>query len=64
MAWQKEAGYNKRARVEAAIGRYKRVIGNRLRSRTDCRRATGTAIAAHVLNQMLEFGRPISIRVA
>ena len=27
MAWQKVSGYNLRARVEATIGRYKRVIG-------------------------------------
>ena len=64
MAWQKASGYDKRARVEAAIGRYKRVIGDGLRSRTDHRRGTEVAIAVHVLNQMLEFGRPISVRVA
>ena len=64
MAWQKETGYDKRARLEAAIGRYKRVIGDGLRSRTDHRRGTEVVIAVHVLNQMLEFGRPISLRVA
>jgi hypothetical protein len=64
MAWQKVSGYNKRARVEAAIGRYKRVVGDGLRSRTDHRRRTEVAIAVHVLNQMMEFGRPNSIRVA
>jgi hypothetical protein len=26
-AWQKASGYNVRAKVEASIGRYKRVIG-------------------------------------
>ena len=64
MAWQKASGYNKRARVEAAIGRYKRAISDGLRSRTDCRRATEVAIAVHVLNHMLEFERPISVRIA
>jgi len=63
MAWQKASGYNKRARVEAAIGRYKRVIGDGLRSRTDGRQTTEVAIAVHVLNQMLEPGRAISIPV-
>jgi hypothetical protein len=53
---QKASGYNNRARVEAAIGRYKRVVGDGLRSRTDYRRRTEVAIAVHVLNQMLEFG--------
>jgi hypothetical protein len=35
MARQKAGGYNLRAKVEASIGRYKRVIGDALRSRTD-----------------------------
>ena len=30
MGWQKASGYNKRSRVEAAIGRYKQVIGDGL----------------------------------
>jgi hypothetical protein len=64
MGWQKASGYNKRARAEAAISRYKRVIGDALRSRTDPGRATEVAIAARALNRMLELGRPESVRVA
>ena len=58
MAWQKASGYNWRALVEADISRFKRVIGDGLRSRTDRRRATEVAIAVSALNQMLELGRP------
>jgi hypothetical protein len=58
MGWQKASGYNLRAKVEAAIGRYKRVIGDAPRSRTDATEATEVAIAAAALNRMLEFGRP------
>jgi hypothetical protein len=50
--------------VEAAISRYKRVIGDALRSRTDRRQATEVAIAVRVLNRMLELGRPESVHVA
>ncbi len=64
MGWQKAAGYNRRARAEAAVGRFKRVIGDGLRSRTDRRRATEVNVAVHALNRMLEFGRPRSVRVA
>src|SRR5215216_5984701 len=64
MAWQKASGYNRRARAEAAISRYKRVIGNALRSRTDQRRASEVAIAVEVLNRMLVLGRPDSVRIA
>jgi hypothetical protein len=64
MGWQKASGYNHRALVEAAISRYKRVIGDTLRSRTDHRQATEVAIAVHALNRMLELGRPESVRIA
>jgi Transposase DDE domain len=56
MGWQKASGYNLRALVEADIGRYKRVIGDALRSRTDARPATEVEIAARALNRMLELG--------
>src|ERR1700677_4385679 len=58
MAWQKASSYNLRAKVEASIGRYKRVIGDALRSRTDQTEATEVAIAAAALNRMLGLGRP------
>src|SRR3954469_17006050 len=45
MGWQTASGYNWRARAEAAIGRFKRVIGDGLRSRTDERRATEMDVA-------------------
>src|SRR5215217_1924244 len=63
-AWQKASGYTTRARAEATIGRYKRVIGDRLRSHTEERRATEVDVAVHVLNRMLELGRPTYVRIA
>ena len=63
-AWQNASGYTKRARVEAAICRFKQVIGEGLRSRTDDRRTIEVQVAVHVLNRMLELGRPISVRLA
>lgn len=62
--WQKASGYTKRARAEAAIGRFKQVIGDALRSRTDERRATEVDVAVHALNRMLELGHLISVRIA
>jgi hypothetical protein len=64
MGWQKTSGYTRRALVETAISRFKRVIGSALHSRTDRRRATEVAIAVQALNQMLELGRPKSVRIA
>src|SRR5829696_6816075 len=63
-AWQKAFGYTTRARAEATIGRFKQVIGDGLRSRTDQRRGTEVEVAVHALNRMLELGRPESVRIA
>jgi hypothetical protein len=62
MSWQKASGYNKHAKVEAAIARWKHVIGDGLRSRRDERRSTEVDVAVHVLNCMLELGRPSYVR--
>jgi hypothetical protein len=63
MGWQRASGYNWRALVEADIGRYKRVIGDALRSRTEGRQTTEVAIAVASLNRMLELGRPEYVRL-
>jgi IS5 family transposase len=63
MAWQKASGYNLRAKVEASNGRYKRVIGDALRSRTDQTEAAEVAIAVAALNRMLGLGRPNYVRI-
>ena len=64
MTWQKASGYNKRARVEATMGRWKQVIGDELRAHTDERRATEVAVAVHAFNRMLELERPNYVRIA
>ena len=64
MGWQRASGYNWRALVEADIARWKRVIGNGLRSQAAGRQATEVAIAADVLNRMLDLGRPGYVRIA
>ncbi len=54
----------KRAQARTAVARWKRPIGDRLRSHTDERRATEVDVAVHVLNRMLELGRPTYVRTA
>ncbi len=51
------------SRIEASIGRYKQVVGDGLRFHKDKRRASDVPVAVHVLNRMLELGRPISVRI-
>ncbi len=64
MAWQKSSGYNSRALVEAAISRYERIIGGRLRAWTLLTQQTEVAIAVQVLNRMAKLGMPVTQRVA
>ena len=64
LGWQKASGYNRRALAEAAMSRYKRVIGDALRSRADPGRAAEVAVGARVLNRMPELGPPESVRFA
>lgn len=63
IAWQTTSGYNRRAKVEAAIGRWRQVIGDGLRARLDERRMTEVEVAVHVLNRVLELGRPSYVRI-
>ena len=64
MSWQTASGYNRRARVEATMNRWKQVIGDELRAHADERRTTEVAVAVHALNRMLDLGRPNYVRIA
>ena len=62
MNWQTASGYNRRAKIESAMSRYKRVIGDTLKSRNDPRPVTEVAIAVKSLNRMNELGRAKFVR--
>jgi hypothetical protein len=53
-----------RSHYQQLLSRWKRVIGDSLRFRTEDRRNTGTAIAVRILNHRLDLGRPDPVRVA
>jgi hypothetical protein len=48
--------------VETAIGRYKSLIDERLRSHGDAARRAEAVVGAAVLNCMLDAARPNSVR--
>lgn len=62
LAWQTATGYGKRARVETTMGRYKELIGPRLRARDPAAQQTEVTIGVAVLNRMLAAGKPHSVR--
>jgi hypothetical protein len=58
MAWQRDSGYNERARVEGQFARWKQVIGDGLRFHSDEARATEVAIAAQIARPWTPELRP------
>ena len=62
MGWQDETDYGQRALVETAMGRYKAIIGPRLRARSFSGQKAEAAVGVAVLNRMLDAGRPNSVR--
>ena len=58
MAWQINSGYNQRSRGETHIGRWKAVIGPKLKARNFQNQKTEVRIGVHILNKMTELGRP------
>jgi len=62
LKWQDGTGYGKRALIETAMGRYKGIIGPRLRARSFRSQQTEAAIGVTILNRMLACGRPKSVR--
>jgi len=62
LAWQATTGYGQRSLVETTMGRYKALIGPRLRARGFAAQRTEAAVSVAVLNRMLAAGRPDSVR--
>ena len=57
MNWQREMGYNQRSQVEAQIGRWKQVVGDRLQARDFDNQIAEAQIASKSLNRMTDLGR-------
>jgi transposase len=62
MGWQKATGYGRRSLVETAIGRYKHVIGSKLRARSLAAQQGEVATAVETLNRMIRIAKPLSVR--
>jgi len=62
LSWQVATDYGQRSLVETTMGRYKALIGPRLRARGFPAQQTEATIGVAVLNRMLAAGRPDSVR--
>ncbi|MDE3026922.1 MAG: hypothetical protein KGH84_00815 [Paracoccaceae bacterium] len=63
MAWQKPTGYNRRRRIETEMGRWKTVIGPKLKARNFDDQTAEAKIGVRALNRMIDLGRPEFKRV-
>jgi hypothetical protein len=61
LGWQEVTGYGRRVLVETTMGRYKALVGTRLRARNEAGRRTEAAVSAVVPNRMLAAGQPNSV---
>ena len=64
IGWQKATGYGRRNQAETAMGRYKHLIGPKLRARSLPAQRGEAAIAVAALNTMIRTAKPVSVRVA
>ena len=64
MAWQSSSGYNRRSRIETQIGRWKGVIGPKLKARCFENQQPEIKIGVAILNKMAELGRSVFEQMA
>jgi hypothetical protein len=57
MAWQTSSGYNQLSRGETLMGRWKAVIGPKLKARSFESQKTEVKVGVRILNRMTELGR-------
>jgi hypothetical protein len=62
LAWQKTTDYGQQSLLKTTMGRYKALIGPRLRARGFAAQQTEAAIGVAGLNRMLAACRPDSVR--
>ena len=62
IGWQRATGYGIRNHVETTMGRYKHLIGPKLRARRRPAQLGEVALAIQVLNRMIREAKPVAIR--
>ena len=62
IGWQRATGYGKRNKTETTMGRYKHLIGPKLRARSRSAQLGEVALAVQVLNRAIREAKPVSVR--
>jgi len=61
--WKRQSGYHRRSLAETQMGRYKRIIGDKLRARKLANQKVESRLGCASLNRMTHLGRPDSYKV-
>jgi hypothetical protein len=62
IGWQRATGYGRRNHAETTMGRYKHLIGPKLRARSQPGQHGEVALAVQTLNRMIREAKPVSVR--
>ena len=62
IGWQRATEYGKRNHAETTMGRYKHLIGPKLRARSRLAQLGEVVLAVQVLNRMIRSAKPVSVR--
>ena len=58
LPWKRTSGYYRQSEVENMFFRYKKLVGDELRSRSEISRQVESILACNILNQFRLLGRP------
>ena len=61
IGWQRATGYGRRNHAETTMGRYKHLIGPKLRARSRSAQHGEVALGVQVLNRMIREAKPVSV---
>jgi hypothetical protein len=62
--WRRDSGQHKQAKVENAVGRFKKILGPSPRARCPDGQRVETMMGVVILNRMLELGAPRSVPIS
>ena len=61
--WKQASGYHRRSLAETQIYRYKHLIGDKLKARSEANQQVESRLGCALLNRMIHVGKPESYRV-
>ena len=61
--WKQASGYHRRSLAETLIYRYKQLIGDQLKARSEANQQVESRLGCAIFNRMIHLGKPQSDRI-